>query len=344
MANLLGLGAGRHQQFFFNGESSSRVVENMSSVAKSGVGKKVSFADKVKGDAQVEVNFNELPVPSMRGNIPSIKISQKAFERGISYCKFSLIGRLDFHNIKLEDVRRMAQSSWNPKGDWKIVPLGKGFFMIRLTCEEDFLQIWGGGPWKFGTQTLRLTKWDPEFDPDEQRSSQAMVWVKFPKLKQQFWDYEILMSMGKTLGAPIGIDKHTADREYGFFASILVEIDLAKPIPPQILVEVDGGKDFMQEVVVGKLPKFCEHCKSIGHFMSDCKVLKNIRDKEIIQAETNKEANNRRKGKKNRNKNKETEEGETTSNGKDVIEEENEGNEKSGEEAKSNEEEVIEED
>ncbi|KAF9596572.1 hypothetical protein IFM89_012303 [Coptis chinensis] len=27
--------------------------------------------------------------------------------------------------------------TWKPKGDWKIIPLGKGFFMIRLTCEDD---------------------------------------------------------------------------------------------------------------------------------------------------------------------------------------------------------------
>ncbi|KAF5177986.1 Nbs resistance protein [Thalictrum thalictroides] len=131
--------------------------------------------------------------------------------------------------------------------------------MIRLTCEEDFLKVWGGGPWRFGDQTLRLTKWDPDFDPDQQRSSHAMVWVKFPKLKQQFWDYEILMSIGKTLGAPIGIDKHTANRDFGFFASVLIEMDLAKTIPSQILVEVEGGNDFMHEVIVGKLPRFCGH-------------------------------------------------------------------------------------
>ncbi|KAF9621422.1 hypothetical protein IFM89_021461 [Coptis chinensis] len=39
-------------------------------------------------------------------------------------------------------------------------------FMIRLTCEEDWRKIWCGGLWRFKDQTLRLTKWTPEFDPD----------------------------------------------------------------------------------------------------------------------------------------------------------------------------------
>ncbi|KAF5196979.1 Dnase i-like superfamily protein [Thalictrum thalictroides] len=56
---------------------------------------------------------------------------------------------------------------------------------------------------------------------------------------------------------------HTLERDYGFFASVLVEIDLSKPIPNQILVEEEGGKDFVQEVELGKLPSFCGHCKTV---------------------------------------------------------------------------------
>ncbi|KAF9617727.1 hypothetical protein IFM89_038227 [Coptis chinensis] len=100
-----------------------------------------------------------------------------------------------------------------------------------------------------------------------------MVWVKFPKLKQQYWDYEILMSMGRCVEYPIAIDKPTAEGEYGFCASVLVDLDLSKHIPNQILVEVPNGVDFMQEIELSKLPKFYVHCKSLGHLMSECKSL-----------------------------------------------------------------------
>ncbi|KAF9598176.1 hypothetical protein IFM89_025793 [Coptis chinensis] len=130
--------------------------------------------------------------------------------------------------------------------------------MIRLTCEENLRNIWGGGPWKFGDQILRLSKWTPDFDPAVHRTSTVVVWVKFPKLGQQYWDYEILMSIARGLGNPVGVDKHTLNRDFGFFALVLVEIDPAKPIPGKILVEEGEGKSFFQEVEVDKLPKFCK--------------------------------------------------------------------------------------
>ncbi|KAF9605575.1 hypothetical protein IFM89_017918, partial [Coptis chinensis] len=171
---------------------------------------RVTFADKVRGEQPHQLNTAELPTPEVKG-------------------------RIDFQKIKLEEVKKIAQAQWKPKGHWKIVPLGKGFFMIRLTCEEDLRNIWGGGPWKFGDQ------------------------VKVPKLGQQHWDYEILMSIARELGNPVGVDKHILSKEYGYFAQVLVEIDLASPIPEKICVEEDASKSFLQEVVVGKLPKFCSH-------------------------------------------------------------------------------------
>ncbi|KAF9596099.1 hypothetical protein IFM89_007152 [Coptis chinensis] len=107
--------------------------------------------------------------------------------------------------------------------------------------------------------------------PKAQSASNALIWVKFPKLSQQYWDYELLLAMGKTLGAPVGVDRHTIDRDFGFFASMLVEIDLSKPIPPQIWVEEEDGISFIQEVEVVKMPKYCPHCKAVGHVMAECK-------------------------------------------------------------------------
>ncbi|KAF9619134.1 hypothetical protein IFM89_005148 [Coptis chinensis] len=100
--------------------------------------------------------------------------------------------------------------------------------MIRLTCEDDCRKIWCGGPWKFKDQTLQLTKWTPDFDPD------------------------------------------------------------------------------VQEVKVEKLPKYCGHCKSVGHFVAKCKALqKRFRHEEAVVGEKQAEVvQKQKKNKRNRNKNK----------------------------------------
>ncbi|KAF9623733.1 hypothetical protein IFM89_004814 [Coptis chinensis] len=263
----------------------------------------VSFSDKVHGEQPQHLDVEDLPTPEMKGNMPSIKLPKQAVERGRQYCKYCLIGRLDFHKIKLEDVKSMAAIKWKSQGDWKIIPLGKGFFMIRLTCEQDWRKIWGGGPWNFGEQTLRLTKWSPDFDPDVQTKTNAAVWIKFPKLGQQYWDYEILMSMGRAFGSPVGVDKHTLDRTFGNFASVLVDVDLSKPIPSQFLVEEDEGKSFLQDAEVIRLPKFCGHCKSVGHLVAECKGLqKEIRREEALKEVTHPEPTKQKK-KRSRNRN-----------------------------------------
>lgn len=72
----------------------------------------------------------------------------------------------------------------------------------------------------FGDQTLRFTKWYLDFDSERQRSSKALLWVRFPKLKQQYWDFKLLMTLKKGLGAPIGVDQRIINREYGYFANV----------------------------------------------------------------------------------------------------------------------------
>lgn len=135
----------------------------------------------------------------------------------------------------------MAQQMWSPSGDWKMIPLGNGFFMLKLNSQDECVKIWSQA-WKFDNQVVRFIKWSPEFDPDSQKSSKALLWVRFPKLRQQFWDYELLMTLGKALGNPIGVDQRTISREYGYFANVLIDIDLAKPVPDMIIVKEEGGK------------------------------------------------------------------------------------------------------
>ncbi|KAF9623923.1 hypothetical protein IFM89_006650 [Coptis chinensis] len=72
-------------------------------------------------------------------------------------------------------LSRIALETWKPKGDWKIISLGKGFFMIQLTYEDDWRKRWCGGPWKFKDQTLRLTKW--AFDLISRREDLAIPLV-----------------------------------------------------------------------------------------------------------------------------------------------------------------------
>ncbi|KAL5729336.1 hypothetical protein ACHQM5_002307 [Ranunculus cassubicifolius] len=191
----------------------------------------------------------------MVGEIPTVTLSKAIVERGRKYCEYALIGRLDFNKVSLERLKIIATEIWVPNGNWKLTPLGRGFFMLRLDSKDDFVRIWSQ-VWKIGDQVLHFTKWTPDFDTEKQRTTNALLWVQFPKLGQQYWDYEGLMTIGKGLGLPVGVDKRTIDRDYGYFANVLVDIDMSKKIPAVVNVREEDGGHFAQEVYIPKLPQF----------------------------------------------------------------------------------------
>ncbi|XP_026431309.1 uncharacterized protein LOC113328410 [Papaver somniferum] len=133
--------------------------------------------------------------------------------------------------------------------------------------------------------------WDPRFNPESQRTSLAKVWLKFPGLSLEYWTEENLLTMAKAFGKPIQVDNTTIAMEFGFFASVLVEVDFSKKIPDRVWVG-EGGDDiengFWQDAVIPKLPKKNSHYKIVGHLVSECREkLKEVvkENKDVIAAD-----------------------------------------------------------
>ncbi|KAL5717081.1 hypothetical protein ACHQM5_010154 [Ranunculus cassubicifolius] len=110
----------------------------------------------------------------MSGEVPVITLPKAAVKRGRDYCQFSLIGRLDFKKISIVRLTNMARETWRPSGEWKVILLGRVYFMLRLHSQDDCVRIWSQ-PWKIGQQLLRFTKWLAEFDPDKERSKNTLL-------------------------------------------------------------------------------------------------------------------------------------------------------------------------
>ncbi|KAF5192141.1 zinc ion binding / nucleic acid binding protein [Thalictrum thalictroides] len=278
MASIpFGLGVGRNYRLYpcissnvlqFNKEVQGTKIDE---ATKSN--DKMSFAEKAKQGSHAQVQFASLLTPGFRGDYPTIKILTKDYERGLEYCKHSLIARMDLKDISLEALKLQASQKWKPKGNWNITSLGKGYLHVRFEEREDFDAVWTGGPWRFGNQLMRLQEWSKNFKPDTQKQTKPLVWIKLPNLPMECWDLESIMLIARGVGYPMKVDDSTLYKTYGYYAHVLVDVDLTKTIPNQILVETVDSK-FWQDVEVGKLPKFCNHCKMVGHVVSECKKIK----------------------------------------------------------------------
>lgn len=90
-------------------------------------------------------------------------LRKKVLKRGKQFYQYSLIGHLDLGNISLLRARSIAMEIWNPNGYWRLIPLGNGFFMLKLDSRDDFMRIWSQ-TWKLGNLLIRFLKQSPDFD------------------------------------------------------------------------------------------------------------------------------------------------------------------------------------
>ena len=66
------------------------------------------------------------------------------------------------------------------------------------------------------------------------------------------------------LGTPLHLDKVTRDRTYGYYARILVDLDLSFDLPKSIMVERETH-GFPMDIHYENLPHICSNCGIIGH-------------------------------------------------------------------------------
>lgn len=102
---------------------------------------------------------------------------------------------------------------------------------------------------------MRLLKWTSRFDIKEE-SHIAPIWIGLSNLKVHFINHQVLFAIAALLTRPS-------------LAQILVELDISKSHPKQVLLGTDDN-GYFQEVVFENLHVFCSHCKLYGHTMGDC--------------------------------------------------------------------------
>ncbi|KAL6212117.1 hypothetical protein ACLB2K_017338 [Fragaria x ananassa] len=98
----------------------------------------------------------------------------------------------------------------------------------------------------------------------------TQVWVRFYGLSQDYWHQQHLMEIARGVGTPLQIDKATKDRQFGYFARVLVDVNLADDLPSSVMVERETHC-FPIDIVYENM---CTHCGRVGHMANNCRHLK----------------------------------------------------------------------
>lgn len=250
-----------------------------------------TFASVLVGTEENIVSISQLPSPTIRGDTVFVKINEVIYQEQLKACRTNLIGRLLLRKgstpVKTESLKTSLNSLWQPLGPWRLVPIGKGYFDLHFDSEADLCKVWGGGTCTLESGIFRLSQWQPDFKPgDTLPQTHAQVWIRISGLSQEYWHQQHIMEIARGIGIPLQLDVATKEQRFGYYARVLVDVDLLGPLPSSVMVEREH-LCFPVGIDYENLPPRCNHCSLIGHETPNCRQLKSkeaqMKQKEVRQ-------------------------------------------------------------
>ncbi|KAK4281848.1 hypothetical protein QN277_013295 [Acacia crassicarpa] len=199
-------------------------------------------------------------------NFPKFVFSGKMTKRLHKAWKCAVIVKLLGRSIGYRNLLTILQTLWAKRGVISLINVGNGFFVVKLTNREDYMNALTGGPWMIFDHYLTVRPWEPLFNPWRATIDKVAVWVRMPKLPLEFYDKEALTWIGNRIGETLKIDFNTSCQLRGHYARICVLIDLSKQLMPGFTL---AGEDYYVEYE--GLHGLCANCGVFGHKMEQCK-------------------------------------------------------------------------
>lgn len=234
--------------------TADRVLNNSSS----------SWASKLKPSAKgMSLSF-------LKPSSTVINIDMEDIDSEIAFWQFTLVGSFLGTRHSLSSVQNYAKQFWNHIRVPTVLYFKKGWFYFKFDNEADCLNILHGGPWVFGSSTLILKQWTPDFCSHLDTLKVVPVWTLFTDLDPCFWSPSALSKISSSIGKPLFADPYTTDKTRISFARVLIDIDISQDLPSSVTVNTPFG---VKEISVEYewVPYFCKHCNCIGHSTGKCK-------------------------------------------------------------------------
>lgn len=163
-------------------------------------------------------------------HIPSIAISASEWQEYSHKWNKSLIKNTVGIARPIIDIQRHLTGLWRISGKLEVVELGKGFHVVKMLKQEDYLIALAGGPWFLFDHFLAVQQWKIDFAPSDGLLQTMLVWIQLHELPLELYDMRALAKIGKAIGRPMKGDVHTVDLSRGRYARICLEVGTTQPL------------------------------------------------------------------------------------------------------------------
>ncbi|KAH9614827.1 hypothetical protein KSS87_007638 [Heliosperma pusillum] len=125
-----------------------------------------------------------------------------------------------------------------------------GYFIAKFNSLHECRTVLYSGPFYVGTIAIIMKQWTPDFSFQKEEFFRVIpLWVQLPNLPLNCWGMDSLSRICSAIGKPIYADECTWLQSKIAYARVLIDTDVAKPLPEAVMVEDPSGKTFVQKVV-----------------------------------------------------------------------------------------------
>lgn len=92
-----------------------------------------------------------------------------------------------------KEISTKLSKQWKTKGQWHMIPLGRGFYEYSFSSDNDVRTSLAMGTINLQSGLLRLSRWSKDFNKYSQRLTHAQVWIRLLDLPHEYWLERMLM-------------------------------------------------------------------------------------------------------------------------------------------------------
>lgn len=196
----------------------------------------------------------------IREGFAAIRLSKETKQRIRAPWAKVVIIKVFSRTVGFSYLHSRIMGLWKPLGRPDMVDLGKDYFLLRFSNQEDLEMVLKKGPWFIGGHFLSIRRWEENFKLSEARVSSVVVWVRLNELPIEYYDAIVLRKIGEALGNVLRVDIHIAKETRGRYTRLYVQINSYKPLVTTVCIG-----DCCQAVVYEGVSNLSFSCGRLGH-------------------------------------------------------------------------------
>ncbi|CAN6853760.1 unnamed protein product [Brassica oleracea] len=242
-------------------------------VAKYGLpGKEIEKAENSYVEAVCDGPVsNVVPEFKVVDGVADIEIHAEVFEDVEPLWKSFVVGYFMGDSPLIGSIHATVNRIWSmPKSKIDVQFISKRTVLFRIEDEQMRKRVLRRKYWHIADVPLVVSEWNPETAHDPPDLTAIPLWVDLVNVPGYLYSLEGLTFLSRTTWKFVKLHTNTERFARMDVPTVLVEVNLMKPLPEKICFKDKNQGSITVEVKYPWLPPRCTSCNGWGHIMIDC--------------------------------------------------------------------------